>query len=231
MWCSSGRFVFALCSRRLDRCPGAPPGTIEVRLDDTAEEQAAAAAAWIRATARREGLDWDAFGLVFRSNNEARFLEQALEAEAVPFTPASAPDPDAGDPPPERAPGRASLLTVHKAKGCEFPYLVYFNLSRRSRVQELEDERRVVYVGVTRAERGLLITAARGRPAGFLLEYALNPDFSDFSEAFLERRLRATRLKALWSSRRSLPALRLWYRPFGRTGRNRCAAVRVRRLE
>ncbi|MCC6319128.1 MAG: UvrD-helicase domain-containing protein [Gemmatimonadaceae bacterium] len=64
-----------------------------------------------------------------------------------------------------------TLMTMHNAKGLEFP-VVYvtgveeglFPLARsREQLSALEEERRLFYVGITRAEDTLFITHARGR--------------------------------------------------------------------
>jgi DNA helicase-2/ATP-dependent DNA helicase PcrA len=64
-----------------------------------------------------------------------------------------------------------TLMTIHTAKGLEFPMVVIagleeglFPLSRSNEDPErLEEERRLFYVGITRAERVLLLTWARTR--------------------------------------------------------------------
>jgi DNA helicase II / ATP-dependent DNA helicase PcrA len=67
------------------------------------------------------------------------------------------------------------LLTLHRAKGLEFeavhlPRLEEGELpSRRARGDEIEEERRLLYVGLTRAKRHLLLTWS-GRPSRFLAE-------------------------------------------------------------
>ena len=96
--------------------------------------------------------------------------------------------------------GRVTLMTLHAAKGLEFPYVyvvgVEHNLLPHERavssgdLRELEEERRLLFVGVTRAERELTLTHAvkresRGRalPAivsEFLFEMTL--EHADFTE-------------------------------------------------
>lgn len=71
----------------------------------------------------------------------------------------------------ENARGSVSLMTIHSAKGLEFPavFLVameegIFPLSRAMmNLSELEEERRLCYVGITRAKQHLHITGAENR--------------------------------------------------------------------
>ena len=66
------------------------------------------------------------------------------------------------------------LMTLHSAKGLEFPnvYLAgmedglfpsYMSITSDDSTNELEEERRLAYVGITRAKEKLTITAARSR--------------------------------------------------------------------
>lgn len=66
------------------------------------------------------------------------------------------------------------LMTLHSAKGLEFPkvYLAgmedglfpsYMSITADNATEELEEERRLAYVGITRAMKELLITSARQR--------------------------------------------------------------------
>ncbi|MEE1247921.1 MAG: DNA helicase PcrA [Lachnospiraceae bacterium] len=66
------------------------------------------------------------------------------------------------------------LMTLHSAKGLEFPqvYLAgmedglfpsYMSIASDNPTEEIEEERRLCYVGITRAKENLTITAARSR--------------------------------------------------------------------
>ena len=66
------------------------------------------------------------------------------------------------------------LMTLHSAKGLEFPYVYmagmedglfpsYMSINSDDANSELEEERRLCYVGITRAKKGLTLSAARQR--------------------------------------------------------------------
>jgi DNA helicase-2/ATP-dependent DNA helicase PcrA len=66
--------------------------------------------------------------------------------------------------------GLVTLMTLHNAKGLEYPIVFMigceegvFPHSRALDEGELEEERRLCYVGITRAERDLYLTSARSR--------------------------------------------------------------------
>ena len=80
---------------------------------------------------------------------------------------------------------RVKLMTVHAAKGLEFPYVFLCAMnegifpSRKVRtLPAMEEERRLAFVAVTRAERGLYLSQAAGRnfdgspryPSRFILD-------------------------------------------------------------
>ncbi|MCL2010830.1 MAG: UvrD-helicase domain-containing protein [Synergistaceae bacterium] len=89
-------------------------------------------------------------------------LAQAL-AEAALFT-----DADKNDPDERRV---VNLLTLHAAKGLEFPVVFLVGLEEdvfpsyraKDDPAQMEEERRLCYVGMTRAEERLFLTASRSR--------------------------------------------------------------------
>ena len=66
---------------------------------------------------------------------------------------------------------RVSLMTVHAAKGLEFPTVFVVGLEENifpspmasSTIHELEEERRLLYVAITRAEKHCILTNAKNR--------------------------------------------------------------------
>lgn len=90
------------------------------------------------------------------------------------------------------------LATIHATKGKEFKNVIIFNLAKdqkQTAILESEEERRVFYVGVTRATDNLLITAPRGNYSPFLPELLLDPKLAALSDKRLQRRLEKVRRK------------------------------------
>lgn len=80
---------------------------------------------------------------------------------------------------------KVKLMTVHTAKGLEFPYVFLcgmnegmFPSGKTNTMQAMEEERRLAFVAMTRAEKALFITEAQGRnfdgspryPSRFILD-------------------------------------------------------------
>jgi DNA helicase-2/ATP-dependent DNA helicase PcrA len=76
-----------------------------------------------------------------------------------------------------------TLSTIHAAKGREFRYVVLYNLNGPGSCpeEETEEERRVAYVGATRAAEALLVLGPSGVPGGFIGELAFDPEFAGLS--------------------------------------------------
>ena len=89
---------------------------------------------------------------------------------------------------------RVQMMTLHSAKGLEFPHVFLMGmeeelLPHRNAVEEgnVEEERRLAYVGITRAKRTLAITLARKRKQyGELIECAPSRFLDELPEADLE---------------------------------------------
>ena len=88
---------------------------------------------------------------------------------------------------------KVKLMTIHAAKGLEFPYVFICSLnegvlpSRKTRTTEaMEEERRLAFVAITRAQKGLYLTCADGSahdgmpryPSRFIFD--IDPDLVDF---------------------------------------------------
>lgn len=80
---------------------------------------------------------------------------------------------------------RIKLMTVHSSKGLEFPYVFLCGMNegifptRKTKTKEaMEEERRLAFVAITRAEKGLFLSEAEGRnfdgapryPSRFILD-------------------------------------------------------------
>ena len=68
------------------------------------------------------------------------------------------------------SPNAVKLMTVHTAKGLEFPYVFICGLDegmfpskRTSSFEAMEEERRLAFVAMTRAEKGVYLSDAEGR--------------------------------------------------------------------
>lgn len=104
-------------------------------------------------------------------------LAEAL-AEAALFTDADTQNTNADNP-------VVSMMTLHAAKGLEFPIVFIVGMEEdifphsrsKNNPDELEEERRLCYVGMTRAEEKLYLTAARKRR---LYGYVVENEFSRF---------------------------------------------------
>lgn len=69
--------------------------------------------------------------------------------------------------------------------------MAYFNLvSTGTRTEtELEKERRVSYVGVTRPKKSLIITTQKGEISPFIREFFLNPSYYGLQEDILQNQI------------------------------------------
>jgi DNA helicase-2/ATP-dependent DNA helicase PcrA len=91
--------------------------------------------------------------------------------------------------------GGISLMTLHSAKGLEFPVVVVAGLEEgilphfnsQGAMEDIEEERRLLYVGMTRAERWLYLTCCRRRRvAGRYQDQEESEFLGEIPERFLE---------------------------------------------
>jgi len=82
--------------------------------------------------------------------------------------------------------GVVTLMTLHNAKGLEYPIVFMIGMedgvfphSRALDEGGLEEERRLCYVGITRAQRDLYLTYARSRTVFGARDYGLRSRFLD----------------------------------------------------
>ncbi|MDE6960794.1 MAG: ATP-dependent DNA helicase PcrA, partial [Lachnospiraceae bacterium] len=102
--------------------------------------------------------------VLYEEGNEDPTLSEFLEEVALVADVDSLEDGD----------NRVLLMTLHSAKGLEFPYVSlvgmedgifpsYMSIAAENPMEEIEEERRLCYVGITRAMKELTITAVRVR--------------------------------------------------------------------
>ena len=90
---------------------------------------------------------------------------------------------------------KVKLMTVHSDKGLEFPYVFLcamnegvFPSKKTDTIQKMEEERRLAFVAMTRAQKGLYLSEAEGRnfdgspryPSRFLLD--IEPALLDYTQ-------------------------------------------------
>jgi superfamily I DNA/RNA helicase len=86
-----------------------------------------------------------------------------------------------------------SLMTLHAAKGLEFPVVFIAGaedglIPYRQKDSDLSEERRLFYVGMTRAQDELVLLAARTRMwYGQRMEYPISPFVGEIPEHLLKR--------------------------------------------
>ena len=101
---------------------------------------------------------------------------------------------------------KVKLMTVHSAKGLEFPYVFLCAMNegvipskKRYTIQKMDEERRLAFVAMTRAQKGLYLSEAEGRnfdgspryPSRFLLD--IEPVLLDYTQKPQEVLIRETK--------------------------------------
>lgn len=117
---------------------------------------------------------------------------------------------------------KVTLMTIHSAKGLEFPTVFVVGLEENlfpsamagSSQREMEEERRLFYVALTRAERHCFLTYAKSRFRYGRMEFGTPSRFiSDIDSKYLDRGFSTSRAAARkstdevelpWKRRRSL---------------------------
>jgi DNA helicase II / ATP-dependent DNA helicase PcrA len=141
----------------------------------------------------------------------ADFLERVslvADSDQIP-TPDGADEPD-GEPRPE--PGVVTLMTLHTAKGLEFPVVfltgmedgTFPHMRSLQDVDQLAEERRLAYVGVTRARERLYVSRAAIRTAwGVPNEFPPSRFLDELPEELIDWRRRessTSQLRSGWGS-------------------------------
>jgi DNA helicase-2/ATP-dependent DNA helicase PcrA len=157
-----GRFM-SVMERLRERAEGgaAVGDLLQETLDETGYLEALQAERTIEAQGRLENLE-ELVGVAreFDSTAEEPTVEEFLQQLALFSEQDALTDDD----------GTVTLMTMHNAKGLEFPVVFVigcedgvFPHSRAIEAGDLEEERRLCYVGLTRAKRELYMTHARTR--------------------------------------------------------------------
>ena len=88
--------------------------------------------------------------------------------------------------------GKIPVMTLHQAKGLEFDYVYMAGCNEdvfpsRKSVKEgyLEEEKRLFYVGMTRAKKKLYLSYHTGKKMSFLVE-EIGEDFKNYRQVPLD---------------------------------------------
>ncbi|CAN5223121.1 DNA helicase PcrA [soil metagenome] len=161
-----------------------PSEMMEAVLDESGYKKELEAEATVEAESRLENLqelvnaaaEYERMAGPLEATLDGFLQEQALFSEADKLT---------GE-------GRATLMTLHNAKGLEYDHVFIVGMeegtfphARSMDEQNLEEERRLCYVGITRARKTLTLTYARVRSTYGEREYQMPSRFlSEIPERF-----------------------------------------------
>jgi len=103
------------------------------------------------------------FAVLSRYNSDLFRIEERLHLKGIPYRLCTSYSPDSSGKPNK---SRITLATIHASKGLEWDVVFFMNLHddvfpARKSDQDIICERRLFYVGVTRAKRGLYLTYSR----------------------------------------------------------------------
>ncbi|CAA9452180.1 MAG: ATP-dependent DNA helicase UvrD/PcrA [uncultured Rubrobacteraceae bacterium] len=161
-----------------------PSEMLEAVLDESGYRKELEAEATVEAESRLENLqelvnaavEYERMAAPMEATLDGFLQEQALFSEADKLT---------GE-------GRVTLMTLHNAKGLEYDHVFIVGMeegtfphARSLDEQNLEEERRLCYVGITRARKTLTLTYARVRSTYGEREYQMPSRFlSEIPERF-----------------------------------------------
>ncbi len=140
------------------------------------------------------------------------FLEQVAlvaDADQIPDAPAGTPDEAAAAVAEAKRLGVVTLMTLHTAKGLEFPVVFLTGMEhgifphQRSATdpKELAEERRLAYVGLTRARKRLYVTRSEVRSLwGQSQYYAASQFIQEIPPELVEWKREGNTRQAAWSS-------------------------------
>jgi DNA helicase-2/ATP-dependent DNA helicase PcrA len=193
-----GRFMDTMTALRDRAASGVPVGDLlESLLQDTGYVDALKAERTIEAQGREENLaelvevarEFDATAEAEQDTLDVFLQGVALVADA---------DTRQDDE------GLVTLMTIHNAKGLEYPIVFIagmeegvFPHSRALDEGALDEERRLAYVGITRAMASLYMTSARRRAVFGSTQYGLRSRFLDEIPAELTDRADEPRIRAV----------------------------------
>lgn len=154
-------------------------GSVARIQSDDDEQECAGIADAIQRRKACQGTRWADMAVLYRVQSDSRTLQNMLKAREIPYYSAV---------PKDEADDRVSIMTLHRSKGLEFPTVFlpaieedtipHFHAVRTGQ-SGIEEERRLLYVGVTRAKNELILSTChqrRGRPrqvSRFLTEIGL----------------------------------------------------------
>jgi DNA helicase II / ATP-dependent DNA helicase PcrA len=171
------RFMSTM-TRLKERAEEAPVGELlQETLNETGYLEALAAERTIEAQGRIENLEeLVQVGREYDNTNPEGSLEEFLQQISLLADADTLRDDE----------GLVTLMTMHNAKGLEFPIVFMIGMedgvfphSRALDEGDVEEERRLAYVGITRAMRDLTLTSARRRNAFGANTYGVRSRFID----------------------------------------------------
>ena len=139
------------------------------------------------------------FAVLYRTETQGEALEEAFSRLGIPFQRQQQNQllEEIEESKWEAHVDRVSLLTLHAAKGLEFPVvfvtgcekgILPLQFGAKPTDEELAEERRLFFVGMTRAKDRLLLTHAKKRLwRGKVQEQEASPFLTDIEDALLER--------------------------------------------